>query len=103
MRLAAAVRPDDADALAEVDLLAERQDEAVDLDVLEGEYAARRVGTAHTHLDLLRRHRRRGRTGVGEPAPARFRRIGLLRPHVGVSRALLERPHELAQPLLLVL
>ena len=53
MGLAAAVGADQADALAEVDLVGERLDEPVDADALQHERLAGRIGAADADLDLL--------------------------------------------------
>ena len=102
MRLARAVRADQPDALAEVDLVLEREDEPVDRDVVQRDDPARRVAAAQAHADRLVDDRRGRRALVDPAAPARLHRVRALGPVGRVLRALLEDAHELAQPALLV-
>ena len=102
VRLAGAVGADDPDALAEVDLLGERADQAVDRDPAQVEHAARGVAAAQANRDLLVAHGVGGRAVVDPALPARLRGVGALGPAVGVAGALLEDPHAITQALLLL-
>ena len=104
VRLARAVGADQADALAEVDLLVERAHEPVDRRRRSSAtHAAGGVAAAQAHLDLLVGDRRGRRAVVDEALPARLHRVGALGPVRRVLGALLEDLHELAQAPLLVL
>ena len=78
VRLAGAVRADQADPLAEVDLLLERAHQAVDRDVAQANHDPRRVAAGDPDLDLLVGDGRRRRAGVDEAPPARLGGVGAL-------------------------
>ncbi len=103
VRLARAVRADQSDPLAEVDLVLERAHEAVDPDVAQRHDDSGRVRAADADLDLLIDDGSRRRPGVDEAAPARLRGVGALAEHVGDGRPLLHRLIEMEQPPLLAL
>ena len=100
--LARAVRADQADALAVVHLVGERQEQATDRHVDELHHAARRVAAAQADLDVLVRHGRRRWTRGDELLPAGLRRVGLRRVLEVLRGALLHDLHVLEQPALLV-
>ena len=95
VRLARAVGADQPDALAEVDLLLERDDEPVDADAAQVHDDPRRLGAGHPHDDLLLGRRRRRRAGLDEPLPARLGRVGALGVAVVHRGPLL---HDLVEP-----
>ena len=95
VRLARAVGADQPDALAEVDLLLEREHEPVDADGAQVDDDAGGLRAAQPDGDLLLGHRGRRRAGVDEAAPARLGRVGALRVAVVHRGALL---HDLVEP-----
>jgi hypothetical protein len=75
--LAGPVRADQADPLAVVDLVAERQEQVADRDVGELDHPPGGVGAAEADDDLLLGDRRRRRPDLHELLPAGLGRVGL--------------------------
>ena len=77
MALAGAVGADEPEALTEVHLVAEREEQVAHRHLLELHHPPRRVGAAEGDVDLLVGHRRRRRAGGDELLPPRLGRVGL--------------------------
>ena len=103
VRLAGAVRADQPDPLAEVDLLLERAHEPVDGDVAQRDDDPRRVAAADPHADLLVDDRGGRRAGVDEPLPAVSAASAFLANPSRDRGPLLHDLVELEQPALLAL
>ena len=101
--LAGAVGPDQADPLAEVHLVGERQEQVGDREVDQLDDAAGRVAAAQPDPDRLVAHRRRRRTGGDELVPPRLGGVGAAGVAVVLGRPLLHDLHVPVQAPLLVL
>ena len=102
MALPCAVGSDEADALAEVHLVGERQEQLVDRDIVHLHDSSRRVRSSQLDVDLLIRRRRRGRSGCDELLPSCLGRVGLGRVLEVERHALLHDLHVPEQAALLV-